>query len=394
MNIKNSIARYTGVAIALHWLIALLIVSLLIVGKFMTSLDEADPLRFSLTQWHKSFGITILLLTLARIIWRLSHKPPALPEQVRGWQKAASSVTHVLLYCLMLALPISGWIMVSTSPLNLSTILYDVIPLPHLPVLASLANKAQISDLFHEIHHISSGVMIALLLLHIGAALMHQFVHRDFVMERMAPHWKSQQTKAGLGLIAGCIGAVLLGLFLIEAIQKHEKANSEVISKIGQNQAQSKSVSSQVKFKLILMGEEVEGSFSGSSVVLNLASDNLSGPSLSAKVKTASANTSNPQINDSLPGPDWFDVVQNPEATFVSTEIDITSEASWLVTGDLTIRETTKPVNFTLNLDQNNKIATGAFTINRLDYAIGAVEQADDSTAGFNVVIEFDFPIE
>lgn len=394
MSSKNSVARYTGVAIALHWMIALLIISLLILGKFMTSLDEADPLRFSLTQWHKSFGFTILLLTVARIIWRLNHKPPVLPTQIKSWQKTVSAITHFLLYFLMLALPISGWIMVSASPLNISTILFQVIPFPHLPFLGALANKAEISDLFHEIHHLSSGIMIALLLLHIGAALVHRLVYRDFVMERMAPHWKSEKTKQGLGLIAGCIGAVLLGLFLIDAIQKHENANPAVIAANSQGQSQSKSVSSQVNFKLVLMGEDIEGSFSESSVILNLSNESSKGPSLSAIVQTASANTTNPQINDSLPSPDWFDVAQHPEATFVSTEIDTASEASWMVNGSLTIRGTTKPVSFTLNFDQANKVAQGAFTINRLDFAIGAEEQADDSIAGFNVEIGFDFPIE
>ena len=393
MSLKNSVARYTGVAIALHWLIALLIISLLVVGKFMTSLDEADPLRFSLTQWHKSFGITILLLTVARIIWRLSHKPPALPDNIRGWQKFSSGLTHFLLYFLMLGLPISGWIMVSASPLNISTILFEVIPLPHLPLLASMANKAQISELFHEVHAISSGIMIALLVLHIGAALMHQFVHRDLVMERMAPHWKSKETKEGLGLIAGCIGAVLLGLFLINEIRMHQEVTPAVTANSGQNQAEAKSISSQVNFKLVLMGEDIKGTFAESSVMLNLDMDNPADSSLSATVKTANANTSNPQINDSLPSSDWFDVAQHPEAKFVSTEMEMTSETSWLVTGDLTIRETTKPVNFTLNLDPPNSTANGAFTINRLDYAVGAVEQADDSIAGFNVVIEFDFPL-
>ena len=394
MTLKNSVGRYTGVAIALHWLIALLIISLLILGKFMTSLDEADPLRFSLTQWHKSFGITILLLTLARIIWRMSHKPPALPDHIRGWQKFSSGLTHFLIYFLMLGLPISGWIMVSASPLNLSTILFEVIPLPHLPVLASLANKAQISDLFHEVHAISSSIMIALLVLHIGAALMHQFVQRDSVMERMAPRWKSKETKEGLGLIAGCIGAVLLGLFLINEIRMHQDTKPAVTLTNGQNQAESKSISSQVSFKLVLMGEDIKGTFAESSVILNLDSGNPTDSSLSATVKTANANTSNPQINDSLPGSDWFDVAQHPEANFVSTEMEMTSETSWLVTGDLTLRETTKPVNFTLNLDRTENTAKGEFTINRLDYAVGAVEQADDSIAGLNVVIEFDFPIE
>ena len=391
---NNTVARYTGVAIALHWLIALLIISLLVVGKFMTSLDEADPLRFSLTQWHKSFGITILLLSVGRIIWRLSHKPPALPEQIRGWQKFASSVTHFLLYFLMLALPISGWVMVSASPLNISTLLFNIIPIPHLPLLDTLANKAEISDLFHEVHHISSGIMIALLLLHIGAALMHQFVHRDSVMERMAPHWKSKQTKEGLGLIAGCIGAVLLGLFLIDAAQKHQAANPALTATNSQSQVASKTVSSQVNFKLVLMGEEVEGSFSDASVALQHNDDDPTSSSLSATVQTASATTANPQINDSLPGADWFDIAQHPQATFVSTAINMTAEDRWQVTGDLTIRETTKPVSFTLNIDRSNATAQGAFTVNRLDYAVGAVEQADDSIAGFDVVIEFDFPLE
>lgn len=389
---KTPVTRYTGVAISLHWLIALMIIGLLVIGKFMTSLNEADPLRFELTQWHKSFGILVLFLSLIRVLWRLTHKPPALPADTKGWEKVVSHITHFLIYFLILALPLSGWIMVSTSPLNLSTILFNVIPFPHLPVLASMANKAEISGLFHEIHHISSGIMIVLLLLHIAGALTHQFIHRDVIMTRMWPDFRNNKIRDGLGLLTGGIVLLALGLFLAGSIQKAQITSAATTH--GENSTIADGVQSNVKFKLILMEQEVEGTFGDSTVTLNLDDTNPAASSLTAEVQTNSSTTTDPQVNNSLPGPDWFDVENHPVATFVSTALDAQSDSRWQVSGDLTIRETTRPVEFVLERDESGARANGSFTINRLDFEIGSTEQPDDSIAGFNVLIEFDFPLE
>ena len=167
---NNKPLRYNNVAVGLHWLIALLIICMLAIGKFMTSLEDTDPLRFVLTQWHKTFGISVLILAIIRLLWRFTHAVPVLPPEIPKIQQHAASATHVVMYVLMFAIPISGWILVSTSPLELPTLLFNVIHLPHLPGLAGLADKAAVSESFAGYHEIAANLLLLLLLMHVAAA--------------------------------------------------------------------------------------------------------------------------------------------------------------------------------------------------------------------------------
>ena len=107
--------RYTSVAISLHWLIAFFLIGLLAMGKYMTHLEETDPLRFTLTQWHKSFGITVLFLAALRVIWRFTHKPPALPVNTPRFERVASHAAHLLMYLLMVVIPLSGCLLYTSD---------------------------------------------------------------------------------------------------------------------------------------------------------------------------------------------------------------------------------------------------------------------------------------
>ncbi len=179
--------RYTSVAIALHWLIALGIFAMLAMGLVMTHVKLAPLMVFKLYQLHKSVGITILLAALLRLLWRFTHRPPALPSDMPQWEKGAAEGTHVVLYLLMIGMPLVGWALVSASPLNIPTVLYGVIPWPHLPVFADLHDKAHVAPILGMIHAYGAYALIALLLLHAGAALRHHFVMRDEVLRRMIP---------------------------------------------------------------------------------------------------------------------------------------------------------------------------------------------------------------
>jgi cytochrome b561 len=179
-------ARYNTVSIALHWLIALGILALVAIGLSMTHLNPAPMLKFQLYQLHKSIGITVLLAVLLRVIWRLTHKPPPLPE-MPPIEKAAAKATHGLLYLLMLGIPLTGWALVSVSVLNLPTVLYGVMPWPHLPILSEITNKAPVEAVMKFIHGKLAWVLIALIVLHAGAALRHHFILRDGILRRMLP---------------------------------------------------------------------------------------------------------------------------------------------------------------------------------------------------------------
>jgi cytochrome b561 len=185
---KSAPPSYSAVAKTLHWLIALAIIGMLALGWIMTS-QPNGPAKFSLFQWHKSIGITILLLSLVRLGWRLTHQVPRLPGSMPRWEKYAANVTHVIFYVLIIGMPLTGWIIVSTSSLNIPTILYGFIPWPSLPILPTLDNKRDIGHAFGAIHGFLAYFVVGLLLLHIGAALKHHFMTRDDILLRMAPRW-------------------------------------------------------------------------------------------------------------------------------------------------------------------------------------------------------------
>lgn len=184
--IEAARARYTMIAIALHWLIALAILGQIAVGLAMTQLALSPMRKFQFYQLHKSVGITVLLLVVLRVLWRLGHRPPPLPAAMPAVERRAAEGTHFLLYALLLGLPLTGWAVVSASPFNIPTVLYGLVPWPHLPVLPSL-HKAPVEAVLKAVHAYGAWALIALLALHVAAALRHALLLHDGVLWRMLP---------------------------------------------------------------------------------------------------------------------------------------------------------------------------------------------------------------
>jgi len=188
--------KYTKVAIFLHWLIAVMIMAMMAAGIWMTGaikVKETQAAAFDVYQLHKSFGLVILLLSIFRLMWRLTHRAPAMPGTMPLWERAAAHATHWLFYGLMIFLPVSGWLMVSANPWGLPTVFFGVVDVPHLHALSSLdpAGKELWEGRFKEMHEFIAFGGIGLLLLHIGAALKHHFIARDDTFVRMAPFLKA-----------------------------------------------------------------------------------------------------------------------------------------------------------------------------------------------------------
>lgn len=177
--------RYSKVAIAFHWAIALMIIGLIVFGILMT--NPNTPNRFMLYQLHKSFGIIVLILSVLRLVWRLKHKPPALPDGMKSWEMAAAKFTHIAFYVVMIGMPLLGWAMVSASTLPIGTELFWIIPWPDIPLMPE--SKA-LEDVFKILHKNIGKLTIVLILLHVGAALKHHFVNNDGVLARMVPFVK------------------------------------------------------------------------------------------------------------------------------------------------------------------------------------------------------------
>jgi cytochrome b561/polyisoprenoid-binding protein YceI len=378
---RSAPLRYGDAAIIFHWLIAFLIIGLLAIGKYMTGLEENDPVRFELTQLHKSFGICVLVLSILRLLWRFTHKPPPEPASLPRWQKHVSGLVHLGLYALMLALPITGWIMVSASPLNLDTLLFGVIPWPHIPTFPDLPNKESIASAFHDYHEMASSVLIVLVLAHIGAALKHHFFDKDTILLRMLPNAGSAGFKTKLAVVLALLVAAGGTLFWLNSSR-----GAAPILAAGE---------SQVSFIADVTGELTNGIFTSSTVVATLDEANPANSTISAKVMTASITSDNYQVVGSLPDADWFDVKNHPEALFQSTSIESGGVDELLVTGDLTMKAVTQSVTFTMVLTtvDERRIASGSFPIDRRDFSMGLESQASSDYVGFEVQIAFTFEI-
>ncbi|MEM7564132.1 MAG: cytochrome b/b6 domain-containing protein [Pseudomonadota bacterium] len=302
---NKSTSSYNIVAITLHWMIALLIIGLLIAGNFMVRLEDTDPLRYVLTQWHKSLGVIVLLLVMVRIGWRLLHRPPPLPETLESWEALAAHGTHLLLYVLMLAIPLSGWIMVSASPLEIPTLLFNGVEWPHLPPFESIADKAEISELFASLHEIFGWVLVAFLLAHVGAAFRHQWIKGDDVLQRMSPRTSDR------GWHPRFVSLVSFTVFVLAALIIYGYGGEKSVPiAAGGN--------SHVSFEFVMQGDLSEGVFNDSTVEMALDPSNPEAGRLQARVNTASVDSGNSQIDSTLTGSDWFDVSNHPDATFNS----------------------------------------------------------------------------
>jgi cytochrome b561 len=179
--------RYTTVAVILHWVMALGIAMLAIIGLVMVHV-KLDTMRlFQLYQLHKSIGVTVLLAAVLRLGWRLVRLPPPLPDSMPPIERTAAAGGHLLLYLFLFALPFTGWALVSSSVFNIPTVLYGVVPWPDLPVLSTLADKAPVEAVLKIVHAYGAYALIALVGLHSTAALRHHFIIKDDVLRRMLP---------------------------------------------------------------------------------------------------------------------------------------------------------------------------------------------------------------
>lgn len=171
--------RYTHTAVGLHWLIALLIFGLFPVGLYMVGLP-LSPQKLKLYAWHKWTGITIFLLAVLRILWRARHAAPAPPQTTPAWQHALASAIHLLLYVLVLAIPLSGWVM--SSALGVPVVYFGVLQLPDL-----VGRNKELGEALKWLHSFLNYAMAALVAVHAAAALKHHLVDRDDVLVRMIP---------------------------------------------------------------------------------------------------------------------------------------------------------------------------------------------------------------
>lgn len=171
--------RYNATAMLLHWLMAALLIALVAVGLTMSNLP-VSPWKLKLYSWHKWAGVIAFTLALLRVLWRLSHRPPALPASMTPPMRLAAHAGHGILYALMLAIPLSGWLMSSAK--GFQTVFFGVLPIPDL-----LSKNLELAHTLGQAHELLNYLLIATVVGHFLAAVKHHLIDRDDVLTRMLP---------------------------------------------------------------------------------------------------------------------------------------------------------------------------------------------------------------
>lgn len=174
--------RYSSAAIALHWIVAVLILFNLAFGLYTVGLP-LSPQKLKLFSWHKWVGVTIFALVSVRLLWRLFHQPPALPATMKPWEVIAAHASHVLLYVLFFAAPLTGWLFSSAA--GFQTVYLGIVPIPDL-----LSKNKEVAEVLKVAHHWINYALAAVIVVHAAAALKHHYIDRDDVLVRMLPRFR------------------------------------------------------------------------------------------------------------------------------------------------------------------------------------------------------------
>lgn len=392
-------ARYTSVAVALHWAIAVLILGNIAGGLFMHNLPNASPVKFDLYQLHKSFGLSILMLTVFRLGWRLTHTAPPLPAATPGWQRIGARAAHWAFYGLMLVIPLTGWAMVSVSPLEIPTWLFGVVPVPHMPFFAGVADRAAMEDLLAEVHEYLAFGMLGLFVLHLGAALKHHFLDRDGVLQSMSVARKGEWI--GLAAIFAVLGTGAVIYAVTPASNAAEPVSSEAAAGAGAaapigGDAPRWAVdrdASRLGFAGTEKGRAFAGTFGDFSADIRFDPDNLGGSSLSVVVAPRSAATGDATRDSAMPGNEWFDAGDYPSATFTSTDFRAAADGAYEAHGVLTIKDFSKEIvlDFTVDIDGGQAKAEGGVDLVRTDFGLGEAESwLNDEGVALEVRVDFE----
>jgi cytochrome b561 len=367
-------SRYNAVAIALHWAMAALLLFMIWLGWNM----EDNEARYQL---HKSIGITILFLALARLAWRFANPPPPLPEGMPRLEKTASHAVHIAFYAVMIGSPLGGWLMVSVSPLQVATVLYGVISWPHLPFTEGLISE----DLFEFVeffHSKGAWVIIGLLALHVAGAVKHEFGAEDGVLKRMMPGLFGKSNPpalpargflfafgGSLALFTAIAALALLGTGRASSSTPH---TSEVASNWIVDYEKS-----EIAFSGLHEGNAFDGVFNIWSADVAFDPDALENAQVQVTVDMRSAKTGKKLYDDTLKAREWFSTSDFPEATVALTDFK-KAAAGYEATATLTLKgnPVSMPLAFTLDIDGGEARLEGSARFSRKALDLGQLSDA------------------
>ena len=368
---------YGGTAKLLHWLIAAFVIALLSVGIAMTRISDLQ-LKYELYQLHKSMGVTVLGLMILRVLWRLTVKPPEMPPHMAAWERGAANGTHLLLYLLLLAMPLTGWATVSAAlpPFNFPTLLYGRIPWPHIPFVEQLApeTKKTVEPYLKNVHAALGWTLLVLVGLHIAAALRHGIILKDGIMLRMLPRVLNLTRKLAVPL---AFTAFFAGGALPAAAQ--EWAIDKSLSKIS--------------FEVQAGGQAVAGEFKQFQAEIHFDPDDPDSADISAAIDMNNVVTGHAQVDSALLGKDWFDTQTYPTAGFRARSVKAgKAEGEYVIQATITIKDVSKDIALPFKLAVNEGEATvkGETAIGRSEFGIGPKGPVSGTVIGDVVKLRLD----
>ena len=450
-------ARYTALAIVLHWAIAFAILFNLPLGLWMHEQAEHNQIGegvFRAFQLHKSIGLTVLALSLVRLGWRLGHAPPPLPQHMPGWERMAAKTAHWAFYALMIALPLTGWLYVSAAwsahtdqPLAVPTRLFGLFRVPDLFGLSHAGDNARSSaaHLSLSAHGLLGWSMVTLAVLHVAAALKHQFFDRDTVLANMVPGLPTplqgaQQVERnparlatlgfGLGVTALLAALALYTVFTLpapsaapqppssfqtvepQAVTTPAPAPTTTTATVhtpapngatttaapsGLTTWRVDAAASSIGFSFVYQDPEngdtsFNGRFSRWHADIRFDPNDLAHSTAIVVIETGSASDGVDIHDRGLPTAEWFDVANHPTAEFRAASMRRHGDGYEAV-GQLTIKGHAQPVTlpFALTINGDRASMSGRLSINRRDFDIGVRSDANDMISpAINVSVRVD----
>ena len=386
----TSTTRYHEVARILHWLIA----GLILLQYALANMAEdavSDLQELALLANHKSVGMTVLMLAIVRVAWRFTHSVPALPVSMPRWQVRASNLSHALLYILIFALPLSGWLFSSATTYSVSW--FNVFVFPDL-----ISGNESRAELLEEVHEVLANLLFVLALLHILASLKHGLFDRDGVLGRMSS-WVS----ISLFVIAFIVGVSLLS---VPAPSESEAAsNTAAEPPVADHVAPAPPTmidttlplwnidqsQSYLRFTADQAGAPFTGSWQRWSADIRFDPSNLPASSARVRVDATSPATGDNDRDSTLLKPEWFDSSVHPEVIFRSIGIFAAESGGYTATGTLRIRNNEYPIRLSFSHERMNDkdTITGSVDLDRIELGLGTGEWTDTSWVGQQVKVEF-----
>lgn len=377
---------WTRLAVALHWLVAVLI--LFNIGLGLVAEEMAmSPAKLQVFLWHKSVGLTVLALAGLRLCWRFAHAPPPPANDQSDAEQRIASIVHWSLYALIFLVPLTGWWLNSVA--NFPFRWFGLFAVPHI------ASPSEAQEGWAELTHVwlawgLSGLVAA----HAAAAFKHHLINRDDVLRRMWPQRRGQ-----LALLLLVVGLPLLVWSQIGGPGRTSNATAEVAA-LGVEQTQLSGqadawqmVREQSRLGFVASYDEVpvEGVFRRFDADLRFDPEDLAGSGFDVEIAIASLDTASSDRDDIIRGDTWFFVDQFPKARFVTRSIQALGAQRYVADASLRIRNQQQDVPFEFEWqeqDDGRAHLTAQVELDRRNFDVGTDSWATDNTVGFAVTVE------